>query len=61
MWEVHIDPSEVFGIQAHFRLTRMVRNADGVRVRLLSTVPPTKDAVSVKPDLEDAYLGAMAA
>jgi hypothetical protein len=37
-------------------VSRLVRTGAGLRVRLLSPVPPAPDAVAVPPDLEDAYL-----
>ncbi|SHN46487.1 ABC transporter ATP-binding protein [Cryptosporangium aurantiacum] len=57
VWELTIDPAEVPRFQAGQRVTRLVRAASGVRVRLLAPEPPDSRARPVDPDLEDAYLG----
>ncbi|MFE4519850.1 ABC transporter ATP-binding protein [Kitasatospora sp. NPDC056783] len=57
VWEVVVAPAEVPAVQARHVVSRMVRTAHGVRLRLLAPVPPSPDAVRVPPDLEDAYLG----
>jgi ABC-2 type transport system ATP-binding protein len=43
-------------LRERHQVSKMVRTPEGVRVRLLSPVPPRTDAVLVTPDLEDAYL-----
>jgi ABC-type multidrug transport system ATPase subunit len=57
VWETVVAPETVAAVQARHMVSRMVRTADGVRLRLLSTTRPDPDAVLVPPDLEDAYLG----
>jgi ABC-type multidrug transport system ATPase subunit len=57
VWETVVAPDMAATVQARFLTTRLVRKADGVRLRVLATSRPTADAVSVAPDLEDAYLG----
>ncbi|WP_433389165.1 ABC transporter ATP-binding protein [Micromonospora sp. KLBMP9576] len=57
VWETVVAPDEVAAAQARHMVSRMVRTADGVRLRLLSTTRPGPDATQVPPDLEDAYLG----
>lgn len=57
VWETVVEPEVVPAVQARHPVSRMVRTADGVRLRLLSTVRPDPDARPVAPDLEDAYLG----
>ncbi|MEV7771718.1 ABC transporter ATP-binding protein [Kitasatospora sp. NPDC086791] len=57
VWEVLVAPAEVPTVQARHVVSRMVRTAQGVRLRLLAPAAPTRDAVRVSPDLEDAYLG----
>jgi len=56
VWEVTVAPEHTNDLQARHVVTRLVRVRDGVRLRLLSSVPPVADAVPVAPDLEDAYL-----
>lgn len=57
VWEAVVAPAAVPAVQERCVVSRMVRTADGVRLRLLASDPPTPDAVPVPPDLEDAYLG----
>lgn len=56
VWEVLVDPAAVTSVQQRFTTSRMVRRADGVRMRLLAPERPYDDAEPVAPDLEDAYL-----
>lgn len=56
VWELIVPSSQVSVLQHRFVISRLVRTAAGVRARLLSPVAPGADAVSVAPDLEDAYL-----
>ncbi|WP_031064686.1 ATP-binding cassette domain-containing protein [Streptomyces sp. NRRL WC-3742] len=57
VWEVMVAPAEVPAVQARHVVSRTMRTANGVRLRLLAPAPPTRDAARVPPDLEDAYLG----
>jgi ABC-type multidrug transport system ATPase subunit len=57
VWELVVGPDAVAALQARYVVSRMVRTADGVRLRLLSATRPGPDATRVSPDLEDAYLG----
>jgi len=56
VWEVLVDPADVPAIQKGRIVSRMIRTPGGVRVRLLTHVPPYATAQRVEPDLEDAYL-----
>ncbi|XVV15489.1 ABC transporter ATP-binding protein [Actinoplanes sp. CA-131856] len=56
VWELVVPPSVLGAVQARHTVSRMVRTAEGVRLRLLSPDPPALDAVAIRPDLEDAYL-----
>ncbi|MGW0882547.1 ABC transporter ATP-binding protein [Streptomyces sp. NPDC002671] len=56
VWEVLVDPADVSVIQQRQIVSRMIRTSSGVRVRLLTHVPPYATAERVEPDLEDAYL-----
>jgi ABC-2 type transport system ATP-binding protein len=61
VWDVVAGPAEVAALQARHVVTRMVRTAGGVRLRVLSAVPPAAAAQPAAPDLEDAYLALIAA
>ncbi|MEU9885454.1 ABC transporter ATP-binding protein [Sphaerisporangium sp. NPDC051011] len=56
VWEVMVDSAHVTSFQARHLVSRMVRTAAGVRLRVLSPERPYGEAVMVTPDLEDAYL-----
>ncbi|WP_405835961.1 ABC transporter ATP-binding protein [Streptomyces platensis] len=56
VWEVLVDPADVPTLQQRHLVSRMVRTGSGVRVRLLTPVPPYATAQRGTPDLEDAYL-----
>lgn len=54
-------PSERFAeLRGQLRISRAVRKADGVHVRIVQSVRPFADAELVAPELEDAFLLAMA-
>ncbi|WP_406196217.1 ATP-binding cassette domain-containing protein [Kitasatospora sp. NBC_01560] len=57
VWELAVDPGTAAALQSRYPVSRTVRTADGVRLRLLADGPPSDDAVPVAADLEDAYLG----
>ncbi|WP_066942283.1 ATP-binding cassette domain-containing protein [Microtetraspora fusca] len=56
VWETVAGPAEVAALRERYVISRTVRTADGVRLRLLSATPPGGGAVRVTPDLEDVYL-----
>ncbi|SHE96734.1 ABC transporter ATP-binding protein [Streptoalloteichus hindustanus] len=56
VWEMLVPSAHVNAVQSRFVVSRMVRTPSGVRMRVLSAVPPVPDAVPVTPDLEDVYL-----
>lgn len=57
VWEALVDPAEVAELQARHVVSRIVRVAEGIRMRILSAGQPVTGAVKVVGDLEDAYLG----
>jgi len=57
VWEILADPADISAIQKRHLVSRMIRSSSGVRVRLLSPMPPYAGAQETAPDLEDAYLG----
>ncbi|WP_242581730.1 ABC transporter ATP-binding protein [Streptomyces sp. MST-110588] len=56
VWEVLVGPEDVAAVQARYVVSRMVRTAEGIRIRLLSPERPYEGAAELTPDLEDAYL-----
>jgi ABC-2 type transport system ATP-binding protein len=60
VWEVTVSSAEVSGLQSRYLVSRMVRTSSGVRLRLLSSVPPSARAVRAIPDLEDVFLAVTA-
>ena len=56
VWEVTVLPGELAALRDRHPVSKMVRTAAGVRVRVLAPSVPAADAVAVAPDLEDAYL-----
>ncbi|WP_019629861.1 ABC transporter ATP-binding protein [Actinomadura atramentaria] len=56
VWEATVPPDVVAGVRGRFRVSRMVRTRDGVRLRVLAPAAPLPGAVGVLPDLEDLYL-----
>ncbi|MEV6977378.1 ATP-binding cassette domain-containing protein [Kitasatospora sp. NPDC093806] len=57
VWELTVAPHEVARHQDAHLVSRTVRTAEGVRLRVLADGAPVPGAVPVPPDLEDAYLG----
>jgi ABC-2 type transport system ATP-binding protein len=56
VWEVTVPPGELPQLRDRYPVSKMVRTASGVQVRLLAPAAPAADAALVMPDLEDAYL-----
>ncbi|MFF3176516.1 ABC transporter ATP-binding protein [Streptomyces sp. NPDC057900] len=56
VWEVEVDRADVPGLQRRYLVSRTIRTGNGVKVRLLTHVPPYATARRATPDLEDAYL-----
>lgn len=56
VWQAEVNVNDIAELRTRFRVSRAMRTASGVRVRLLSPTPPFPGAVPVPPDLEDAYL-----
>jgi ABC-type multidrug transport system ATPase subunit len=61
VWEATLTSEEYEGWRGAGRISRVAREADGVRVRLVAPAPPGGDARPAEPSLEDAYLHFMAA
>jgi ABC-2 type transport system ATP-binding protein len=56
VWEMTVPAGALAQLRERHLVSRVVRTAAGVRVRLLAPVPPGADAAPAPPDLEDAYL-----
>ena len=59
VWSVPAREDEVQPLQERFRVTNILKNDDGVSLRILTdepNVPPTENARAVSPTLEDYYL-----
>jgi ABC-2 type transport system ATP-binding protein len=56
VWELTVPASALSELRERHLVSRMIRTASGVRVRVLAPAPPGPDAVPAVPDLEDAYL-----
>jgi ABC-type multidrug transport system ATPase subunit len=56
VWELTVPPAELTGVQQRLPVTRLIRGAGHVRVRVLAVHRPAPDASPVPPDLEDAFL-----
>jgi ABC-2 type transport system ATP-binding protein len=56
VWELTVPPDALAGLRERYLVSRVVRTAAGVRVRLLAPSSPAPQAVPAPPDLEDAYL-----
>ncbi len=57
VWDLLVSPAEAEAVRMRHVVSRMVRTAEGVRMRVISDGRPSPDAVPAAPDLEDVYLG----
>ena len=56
VWQWTVPSAQLADVRATHRISRAQRRNDGVEVRVMSERPPSSDAESAAPDLEDAYL-----
>ncbi len=56
VWEWTVPSSELSAVKQRFRISGTIRRTDGVRVRAIHAETPSREAQSVQPTLEDAYL-----
>lgn len=59
VWEWVLPSAELPAARERWKISSTVRRADGVHARVVSTVPPTPEAMPVAPTLEDAYLSVL--
>nr|BBH86524.1 ABC transporter ATP-binding protein [Thermosporothrix sp. COM3] len=57
VWE--LVTTDVLDVRERFAVSGMWRRSDGIHVRVLSELPPMRDARPLAPSLEDAYLYAV--
>jgi hypothetical protein len=60
VWEWVIPSAQLMEARQRYAISNTTRRADGVHVRVLGDEPPA-GAIAVTPNLEDAYLDALAA
>ncbi|NUR71275.1 MAG: ABC transporter ATP-binding protein [Hamadaea sp.] len=61
VWEVTVRSEHVAHLQSRYAVSRVLRTGDAMQVRLFAFESPVADAQAVTPELEDAYLGLVAA
>ena len=61
VWEAMVSPGDYEQARGRLKVTRAVRQADGVQARVVSREQPFPSAIVVEPDLEDAFVHLMQA
>ena len=56
VWRVKTTEDKVVQLQKDFKVTNILKDDDGVSVRILSDQRPTENAYNVSPTLDDYYL-----
>lgn len=56
VWSVTVDQATALQSQAHYQVSTMINQMNGITLRLVSTTRPHEAAVVVDPTLEEAYL-----
>jgi ABC-2 type transport system ATP-binding protein len=56
VWQAHIQESELTDIKQHYTIGNIMRQNDGLEVRIVSDEMPVSGAVQADPGLEDYYL-----
>jgi ABC-type multidrug transport system ATPase subunit len=59
VWEAMVSPADYEAARSRLKVTRAVRQADGVRARVVARDQPFPTASTVEPDLEDAFVHLM--
>ena len=59
MWEAVVSSADYDAARVRLKVTRAVRQADGVHARVVSRTQPFPAAAAVEPDLEDAFVHLM--
>jgi len=56
VWQCLIDESQFEDIRSQFNIVHHIKVNDQIKIRLLSSEKPLKEAIKVMPTLEDSYL-----
>ena len=56
VWEVIVEESELQRIQQQHKIGNILRQREGVQLRIISDEAPFPDATAIPPTLEDVYL-----
>lgn len=56
VWKLVIQERSVPHELEQFQISNMIREKDGIHLRIVSERKPHREAVSVKPNLEDVFL-----
>jgi ABC-type multidrug transport system ATPase subunit len=59
VWEAMVSPTDYEAAKGRLKVTRAVRQADGVHARVVAREQPFPAAIAVEPDLEDAFVHLM--
>lgn len=59
VWEAMVSAADYEQARGRLKVTRAVRQADGVQARVVSREQPFPSALAVEPDLEDAFVHLM--
>ncbi len=61
VWESVVSSADYEQLRGRFKVTRAVRQSDGVHIRVVAKEPPFGGAQLVEPELEDAFVHLMQA
>lgn len=56
VWELLVDEREAMKYNGRFSFVNLHHENNAVRLRIVSDIPPSKKAITVKPSLEDLFL-----
>ena len=59
VWEARVSSGDYEAAKGRLKVTRAVRQADGVHARVVAREQPFPAATAVEPDLEDAFVHLM--
>jgi ABC-2 type transport system ATP-binding protein len=60
VWEMVVPSAELPSLRQHFLISSTAHRSDGVHARVVSAAQPAVSARNAEPNLEDAYLAALA-
>lgn len=59
VWKWTVPRDRLDAVKSEYPVTKTTRSSDGIVVRAVAPTPPSADATSVAPSLEDAYLSVL--